>query len=469
MNKKFRIVLIFIFLFLSVRQSAAQPIFNLKKSIQKTLKSSYRIAELTRELKYAHAHYDYISRFYLPSNIELNQYTKIYGKGNNIGYTGNISSKWSIPLLDFNNNLQYSGKNNFSDNLEINIYENDVYFALIQAKLDLLTAKQNFYLQKQKLIVDVITNYFDYIAAERKIQINKNALALAQKYLKREKLYFKAGIKIKYDVLKAAVQVANLQGALKGSYYDLSLAKEALRYIIGIETDKSITIDTNIAELKFNFKKSLKECIKTGLNNRIDVALAKMRTVAAKKQLRYLVSKRWIIPTLKLNYTKSNNYTNNNFELDIGVNIPIYNRKTVLQDMLKARLNYNKSLENADIAKQNIIFNIKSAYFNMQKSRNSINSLDKSITEAKENLRIEELRYKTGSNKKTMDFLEKLKIKLGSVINIDLSANLFNAQNNLILLESDYYEQLSNYYVAVANLYTAMGLDFNTFQQGSKN
>jgi len=61
-----------------------------------------------------------------------------------------------------------------------------------------------------------------------------------------------------------------------------------------------------------------------------------------------------------------------------------------------------------------------------------------------------------------MQFLEDLKSKLGQVIDIDLSANLFDAQNNLILLKNQYYQAVMAYYNSVINLYTAMGVDFDS-------
>lgn len=290
--------------------------------------------------------------------------------------------------------------------------------------------------------------------------INKTAVARAEKYLKKEKLYVKAGVKTKYDVLKAEVQVANLQSALSAAENELDLSEQALKYLVGLPINADASFDTSF-EIAMNFNMSLAECVKKGFENRLDIPISKLNRKIVKKRLAYFKSTRWIIPTFKLDY-QNNDATGQNISAYLGLNIPLYDRKLVMQQMLEQTVAYNKAVEDDEQIRQRIEIEIKTAYFNMKQAENNLNTLKKQVAAAEEKMRVEELRYKVGSNKKTMQFLEDLKSKLGQVIDIDLSANLFAAQNNLILLKNQYYQSVMAYYNSIINLYTAMGVDFDS-------
>ena len=458
MNKK-NIFILIILLSVIPNMGFGAEQYNLKTTIDQALTQSYRINNLRRDLSVSLAKDDYIKNFYLPEKIEVSPAIN-FSSGAGRSMSSNLLAEWAVPWVDVSNKFAYSDNANMSNQLEVSIYQNDIYFSFLAAKLNLLSAQKTYFSRKQKFINDIVTAYFNFIISKRRILINKTAAARAEKYLEKEKLYVKAGVKTKYDVLKAEVQVANLKSALSAAENELELSEQALKYLAGLPINADVSFDTSF-DISMNFNMSLAECVKKGFENRLDIPISKLNRKIVKKRLAYFKSTRWIVPTFKFDY-RNTPATGQDFSAYLGLDIPLYDRKFVMQQMLEQTMAYNKAVEDDEQIRQRVEIEIKTAYFNMKQAENNLNTLKKQVAAAEEKMRVEELRYKVGSNKKTMQFLEDLKSKLGQVIDIDLSANLFDAQNNLILLKNQYYQAVMAYYNSVINLYTAMGVDFDS-------
>lgn len=95
--------------------------------------------------------------------------------------------------------------------------------------------------------------------------------------------------------------------------------------------------------------------------------------------------------------------------------------------------------------KLEIIREIKDSYLNMENARKRIDVSQKAVDEAKENLRIETIKYEAGSG---------------------ISTDVIDAQTTLLRAETDYYQAIYDENIAIASLRRAIGEDI--YEEASK-
>lgn len=117
---------------------------------------------------------------------------------------------------------------------------------------------------------------------------------------------------------------------------------------------------------------------------------------------------------------------------------PIFDGGLISAEVNQEKKKMEKVREEERSLKLDIIREIKNAYLNIENAQKRIEVALKAVETAKENLRIEVLKYETGSGTSTV---------------------VIDAQTSLLRAEADYLQAIYDKNIAVASLRKAIGQD----------
>ncbi len=325
--------------------------------------------------------------------------------------------------------------------------------------------------------------YYAVLAAKANLDIQKANVTVNERQYNRTKAFFEEGLVSKIDLVNeevylsdAKISLVNAENLYQNSIIQLNNAMyypNAPEY--SIENTETFNFKDNYAEINliniantttnedgiaepqdavltmqvektnilenYKFTKypyTLEESIERAYKNRPDLLSMQATRDAVNEALKY--SKRSYLPDLtgQVGYNWSDNmmYSTNGF--NIGAYLTLSNLNFL---ETKFRIKESKSqLEiaerNVDLVKQNIYFEVQSAYINMIQLEKNIPLMQTKVKQTLENYELADARYEVG---------------LGNFIELqDAKENYNNAQR-------DYVQNIYNYNVALTNLQTAMG------------
>lgn len=127
------------------------------------------------------------------------------------------------------------------------------------------------------------------------------------------------------------------------------------------------------------------------------------------------------------------------------LSVPIFDGGLIRSEISKEKKEMEKVREEERALRLDIIREIKDSYLNIENAGERIGVSQKAVEEAKENLRIEVLRYETGSG---------------------TSTDVIDSQTMLLRAETDYLQAIYDKNIAIASLRRAISEDI--YEEASK-
>ncbi len=296
----------------------------------------------------------------------------------------------------------------------------------------------------QDIILETKTAYFSILKAEKLLEVAKQSVdqRTAQRDLSRD--YYEVGLIPKNDLLTAEVELANGNQLLLRAENSLEIARAKFNTVLRREINEPVRLEDI---LRYEpYEKTLEECFRTAREKRPEIRSVELRLEQAKKQVDLAASD--FYPSVNL----SGRYGRFGDQPDL--------RGSLYQDpenwsvMAVAswdfwewgRTKYNRDYHHSrqqqvqdqlTEVRDRVILEVKSAYLSMREAEKRIGVAEKSITQADENLRIYQERYR---------------------VQVATSKDVLDAQTLLVRARADYYDALSDYLIALARLERSMGV-----------
>lgn len=325
--------------------------------------------------------------------------------------------------------------------------------------------------------------YYGVLAAKANLDIQKANVLVNERQYNRTKAFFEEGLVSKIDLVNqevylsdakinlvsaensyqnAIIQLNTAMSVVNAPDYQISntetfnfknnYAEVNLLNVANTKTNEDGTVEPKDAVLtmqvektdilqNYTFKKyphTLEESVDIGYKNRPDLLSMEATQNAVKEALNY--TKREYYPDLtgSLGY----NWRNNSYYSSNGITLGAYlstNNLNIMETKMKIRENKAQleiAKNNVSLIKQNIFFEIQSAYVNMIQLEKNIPLMQTKVKQTLENYELADARYEVG---------------LGNFIELqDAKENYNNAQR-------DYVQTIYKYNVALTELQTAMG------------
>ncbi len=338
-------------------------------------------------------------------------------------------------------------------------------------------------------IYDVKVKYYSVLASLAGIEIDNANVLINERNYQRTKAYFEEGLKSKIDLVNSEVYLTDSKTSLIGSQnkyknsliglnnamylayspsYNIEVPNEFKQ--IGDFTPKSLTdttipidefllppidledaklsaqVETNDMVSVYKFQKfpyTFDECLELANKNRPDIKAYNALLDAMEQYL--LVAKRNYYPTLSAigsysyNLNEASNRTSNNNNFGVGVDLSTsVNAMGEKYRIDSAKLQVEIAKNDIELLKQNIYFEVQTAFVNMMEFEEQIPLLGQKVQQTLENLELADGRYTVG---------------LGDYVELqDAKVNYNNAQHAFVLA-------VFNYNVAKAKLEQAIAME----------
>ncbi|MEW6740790.1 MAG: TolC family protein [Nitrospirota bacterium] len=308
-------------------------------------------------------------------------------------------------------------------------------------------AEDMFRMSKQDLIYNLTNVYYKIYQLEKLLDANEASVKQLEAHKKNVELFLKAGTVPKVELLKTEVELAHAKQNAIVVRNSIESSYELLKTLMGIEdiNRKISLVHENSPADKYP---ALEEATNRAFSLRPDYNAVSKKKKVVEEKVNFAQGKRLPIVYLSSEYSERSGDSfefKENWNLALRLSVPIFDGGLIRSEISKEKKEMEKVREEERSLRLDIIREIKDSYLNIENAGERIGVLQKAVETAKENLRIEVLRYETGSG---------------------TSTDVIDSQTMLLRAETDYLQAIYDKNIAIASLRRAIGEDI--YEEASK-
>jgi outer membrane protein TolC len=287
------------------------------------------------------------------------------------------------------------------------------------------------------IVFNVKSAYYGLLRAEKSRDVLGETVKLFEKQLDQARGFYEAGVRSKFDVTNAEVELSNAKLNLIRAENALRIALVTLNNAMGVPDAPEYTIEDSLPFRKYEI--TFEEARNAAFLNRPDVRSTAARREAAEESLSF--ARRGYFPTLSgnANYIKAGETyppDQDSWSAGVTLTIPLFSGFLTTHQVREARENLNVAKANEEALRQNVLLTVQQAHLSLLEAEERVGVAELTVKQAEENHAIAHGRYEAG---------------VGSPIEeTNALVNLSNARTNFIAA-------LADYKVAEAALRRAMG------------
>ncbi|UKT62811.1 TolC family protein [Pedobacter mucosus] len=269
---------------------------------------------------------------------------------------------------------------------------------------------------KNDLTLNVITTYLQVLFNTEIVKASKQQLEIANKTLTRENFLMDAGNKTIADISLAKSQVATAELNLTNSENDLSISYLTLGQLMNLTPNQQFLVQAPLIDdvTRDSTMINPNDLLESAMKIFPDIKIANLRSLAAKQGIdvaRSSYSPRLSFGAgLSTSYSYQYNYQGNNpqqafadqlnqrFGQSIGMSlqIPIFNGFSVRSAVRRAKIDYSNSLNNEQIAKNDLNKVIFQSTIDLRSAGSRYSSTLRAFQAQKDAFYANNLRYEQG-------------------------------------------------------------------------
>jgi outer membrane protein TolC len=308
------------------------------------------------------------------------------------------------------------------------------------SKYNLEASRSDLDSTQDAIILSVKQAYYGVLQARRNRDVAADVIKQFQLHLDQAKGFYDVGTKARIDVIKAEVDLSNAKLSLINAENAFKIAWVTLKNAMGVPDapEHTYTIEDKLSFQQYTITQD--EALVRAFENRPD-----FKSVAAKRQaaeMNISLARSGYYPVLSGNASYNWAAEDKASPLEEGwsagvvLTVPLFNGFLTSHQVAEAKSNLYVLKANEEALRQQILFEVRQAYLNLQAAEASISTAGLAAEQAKENMDLANGRYAAG---------------VGSPVEVsDAFATYVTAQAN-------HTGALSNYKIAQANIEKAMG------------
>ncbi len=285
-------------------------------------------------------------------------------------------------------------------------------------------------------VFNVKQAYYALLQAGRNREVAGETVRQFERQLEQAQGFFEAGLRPRFDVTSAEVDLSNARLNLIRAENNIRLLDARLRNEMGVPEAPAFDIKDDLDLTRVEM--TLDDAIAKALQSRQDIRAAQARTRSSGEAVRLAESGNYPFITGIADYT----WAGEGYPFDDGwtagvtLTWPVFSGFFTRNQVSESKSSLEVSRSNEDTIRQAVLLEVQQAYYNLQESQERIPAAELALRQAKENLDIANGRYSTG---------------VGSPIEVtDATLSYINAKTALV-------QALTDYKTAVAGLERAVG------------
>ncbi len=287
------------------------------------------------------------------------------------------------------------------------------------------------------VVFSVKQAYYNLLQAEKNLDVAKDTVKLTRDQLDQAQGFYEAGVKSKYDVTSAEVNLSNARLAQIRAENAVSVARVTLKNAMGAPDIPDFIIEDTLAFQKYPV--TLDDAVQRAYANRPD-----LQSVEAKKEAfseSVSLARTGYYPALSGNasYGRVDDQfvpERSAWSAAVTLTFPLFNGFLTNYQVKEAKENLNAQKANEEALRQSILLDVQQSYLNLTALEDGVAVAELTVQQAQENYDIVNGRYSAG---------------VGSPLDVT------NALVGLATAKTNYIGALSNYKIAEAALLKAMG------------
>jgi outer membrane protein len=329
--------------------------------------------------------------------------------------------------------------NQYTSNLSLtqNIYDFGKTSTQVRIQnLNTESSRQDLQSVESQIIFWVKQAYYTFVQAAKNLEVAQENVQQFQSHLDQAKGFFDVGLKPKFDVTKAEVDLSNAKLNLIKAENASRISRVNLNNAIGIPDAPEYTVDDRL--LFETYEINLPEALKKAYETRPELRSLRLK-VDAGHQTRELAQKGYypyVTGNANMGYDGQNFPLDKSWNVGAVLNIPIFSGFMTKNQVKEAQSMLNVLKDNEQSLQLQIRLEIEQAYSNLQEAIASISTAQLAVKQAEENVDLANGRYTAG---------------VGNPVEVtDAFVSLTNARTN-------YISALTSHKTAQAALEKAMG------------
>lgn len=422
----------------SVNQSSSPYMaLSLKDSIGIALMNNKSIQIQEEEVEYARANILYAKSEFLPVVTPSFGYT----------YSGAVPD--SNPLAGHRKDSRiffgYKNENVLGISAEETIFNGGASIAnLRQARVGLKTQEETLRATKLEIEFEVKRLFYGLLLAYETQRIARDLVMQAEAHYDETKKNFNQGTASKFDVLQSKVQVARLMPQLVNADNAIELLKVEFKQLLFLDMKENIGISGKLKHKEIEIKEDefLQEAYA-----RSPQMILKLLGIDMQKWAIEFAKAGWmpqVSASASYNFTSDNlnnmvNPRHDNWNVGVKVSLAVFDGFATKAKVDEAKARYNQArFQKEDIVEQ-LAVNVKNACLNLNEAKTIIGAERDSVVEAKEALRLSEVRFNNG---------------------VGINLDVLDSEVALAQVEQALAQGIYDYVMAKADLDRTMGREF---------
>lgn len=289
-------------------------------------------------------------------------------------------------------------------------------------------------------VYNVKQAYYALLQAQRNREVAVETIKQFERQLEQAQGFFDAGLRPRFDVTRAEVDLSNARLNLIRAENNIRLIEARLKNEMGVPQAPDFNIKDDLEVRRFDI--TLDGAIARALQSRQDIKAAEARTRSFKESLSLAEKGNYPFISGIADYTwAGDGYPfEDGWTAGVTLTWPIFNGFFTRHQVGESKASLEASSADEDIIRQDVLLEVQQAYYNLRESGERIPAAELALRQAQENLDIANGRYATG---------------VGSPIEVtDATVAYINAKTALV-------QALTDYKTALAGLERAMGEQYS--------
>lgn len=304
-------------------------------------------------------------------------------------------------------------------------------------KYNFASSKEDLQSIRENIVLQVKQAYYGLLGALRNLNVAGMVVNQFQQHLNQAVAFHTAGVKPKFDVTQAQVNLSNARLNLIVAKNTVDVARANLNNVMGVPEAPAYDVAESLTFKKYEI--TFPEALAKAYSNRPDLKSLLFREDSDRASIN--LARTGYYPTLS--GTASYGYSGQRLPFDsfwtagVTVSFPLFSGYQTKYQLIQARENLNVTRAGLKSLKQGIYLEVQTDYLNLKAAEDRVNTAQLTVGQAKENLDVATGMYKYG---------------VGSPLDVTDALTTYSSA------ETSYTSALYDYKVAQASLEKAMGL-----------
>jgi outer membrane protein len=317
--------------------------------------------------------------------------------GTILGLGGSPDAKKDIGIF-----TGYINDHNLNVGLQQLVYNGGGNIAAYQqAKKNLKIQEHLLKLHKSDVVFETTRLYNGMLLAQETERITQRLIDSAQSHYEDTEKKYAAGVVSRFDVLQSKVQISKISPELIRAHNAVQLIEAQLKKILGISQADLVALKDKLEYNLFEIKET--ELTNLALLSSPEINLQELNVDFSKLGIPLARAEGLPQVGVAVNDTyRSNdlgdmlNSHHENWNAGVAVTVPVFDGFSSKAKVDEARIKYAQALIVKDDVTDQVRVNVKQGCLDLKKAEALINSQKDNIAEAKESLRLSQVRYDNG-------------------------------------------------------------------------